>query len=391
MWFQGALQEHKQDGSDCTRTTSENPLARSGLFLGSTGIGRKVTAILISVVFVALAPRPAAAIDAARVKSTSDRPPRKVIVGTVMQSFWGEYPGLQKRLEQLEEIVDRMAEQSKKKYGRGLDLAILPEVAVTGEISGDIVTSSVAFDGPVKEAFARTAQKHRCYIVVPLYLLDDAERKVCSNVAILVGRKGEVVGTYRKLHLAVPVGSDSMEGGMTPGKEAPVFDCDFGKLGMQICFDMEFDSGWDQLARQGAEIVAWPTQSPQTAHPAFRALQHRYYIVSSTWRDNASVFEPTGKITAQIKPPDQVLTQEIDLSYAILPWSSKLQKGDALRKKYGDKVDFRYYEDEDCGIFWSNDAGMTIGQMVRSIGVAEAEDELQRIGKLYREAGVPAD
>ena len=325
------------------------------------------------------------------IRTTSNRPPRKVIVGTAMQSFWGEYPGLQKRLEQLEAIVDRMAEQSNTKYGRGLDLAILPEVAVNGEISGDIVTSSVAFEGPVREAFARTAQKHHCYIVVPMYLLENVERKKCSNVAILVGRKGEIVGTYRKLHLAVPAGSDPMEGGMTPGKEAPVFDCDFGKLGMQICFDMEFDSGWEQLARQGAELVAWPTQSPQTAHPAFRALQHRYYIVSSTWRNNASIFEPTGKITAQIRPPDQVLAQEIDLSYAILPWSSKLQNGDALRKKYGDKVGFRYYEDEDCGIFWSNDAGTTIGQMVRSIGVAESEDELQRIGKLFRKAGVPAD
>lgn len=390
MWFQAALQEHNKDGSDCTRTTSENPFARSPRFVAHRGSGRKGSAFLISVVLAALIPSPAA-IGAQRVKSTSDRAPRKVIVGTVMQSFWGEYPGLQKRLEQLEEIVDRMAEQSQTKYGRGLDLAILPEVAVNGEISGDIVTSSVAFEGPVREAFARTAQKHHCYIVVPMYLLENVERKKCSNVAILVGRKGEIVGTYRKLHLAVPAGSDSMEGGMTPGKEAPVFDCDFGKLGVQICFDMEFDSGWEQLARQGAELVAWPTQSPQTAHPAFRAMQHRYYIVSSTWRNNASIFEPTGKITAQIRPPDQVLAQEIDLSYAILPWSSKLQNGDAIRKKYGDKVGFRYYEDEDCGIFWSNDAGTTIGQMVRSIGVAESEDELQRIGELFRKAGVPAD
>ncbi|HVN80305.1 MAG TPA: hypothetical protein VMW38_15020, partial [Terriglobia bacterium] len=37
--------------------------------------------------------------------SPSSRPPRKVIVGTVVQAFWGEYPGLPKRLEQLETIV----------------------------------------------------------------------------------------------------------------------------------------------------------------------------------------------------------------------------------------------------------------------------------------------
>jgi predicted amidohydrolase len=306
-----------------------------------------------------------------------------------MQAFWGEYPGLEKRLEQLGGIVDQMVEESKRKYGRSMDLAVLPEVAVTGEVTGEAAESSVPFEGRVKEAFARKAQEHQCYIVVPMYLLEDKGRKICSNVAILVGRKGEVVGTYRKLHLAVPVGSDSMEGGMTPGKEVPVFDCDFGKLGMQICFDMEYDYGWDQLARKGAELVAWPTQSPQTAQPAFRAMQHRYYIVSSTWRNNASIFEPTGRITAQIKPPEQVLVQEIDLSYALLPWSKELRNGEALREKYGDKVGFRYYEDEDRGIFWSNDPSVTIGQMVRSIGVAEEEDEFLRIQRLFHKAGVP--
>ena len=330
-----------------------------------------------------------AGVDGLMADSPSSRPPRKVIVGTVVQAFWGEYPGLPKRLEQLETIVDRMADQSKKKYGRGLDLAILPEVAVTGEISGDIVANSVPLEGPLEQTFARKAREHNCYIVVPTFLLENKEKRICSNVAILVNRQGGIAGTYRKLHLAVWVGSDSMEGGMTPGKEAPVFDCDFGKLGMQICFDMEFDSGWDQLALKGAELVAWPTQSPQTTHPAARAMHHHFYIVSSTWRDNASIFEPTGKIVSQVKSPGQVLVQEIDLSYAILPWSSKLQNGNALKKMYGDKVGFRYYEDEDCGLFWSNDPSLTIGQMARSIGVTEAEDELLRIQRLYDKAGVP--
>ncbi len=197
------------------------------------------------------------------------------------------------------------------------------------------------------------------------------------------------MGTYRKLHLAVATGSDSMEGGVTPGKDVPVYQTDFGKLGMQICFDMEFDYGWKELARQGAELVAWPTQSPQTSQPGFRARRGRYYIVSSTWRHNASIFEPTGKITAQVKPPQDILVQEIDLSYALLPWSSRLRNGAALRAKYGDKVGFRYYEDEDVGIFWSNDPAIPIRRMIQSIGVTEEEEELQRIQNLYRKAGVP--
>jgi predicted amidohydrolase len=344
--------------------------------------------VLVSALLVLLAAHPVSASDA-KVHSTSNQPPRKVIVGTAMQAFWVEYPGLEKRLAELGDIIDRMSEESKKKYGRDLDLAVLPETAVTGEAASNAVDSAVPLEGPLKDAFARKARQHHCYIVVPTYLLESQGKKISTNVGILIGRSGEVVGIYRKLHLAVPAGSDSMEGGSTPGKDVPVFTCDFGKLGIQICFDMEYDYGWEQLARKGAELVAWPTQSPQTAQPAFRAMRHRYYIVSSTWRNNASIFEPTGRIAAQIKPPAQFLVEQIDLSYAIVPWSRELKNGEALREKYGDKVGFHYYEDEDRGIFWSNDPSVTIGQMVRSIGVTEEEEEFLRIDKLFQKAGVP--
>jgi len=344
--------------------------------------------MLISAIVVALAP--ALIAEDIGIKNTSDLPPRKVVVGTAMQAFWGEYPGLGRRLSQLSGMIDRMAAESEKRYGRGLDVAVLPEFAVTGEASADIVASSVAFDGPVRDAFAQSAREHRCYIVVPMYLLEDKDRRLSSNAAILIGRQGEVVGIYRKVHLAVADGSDSLESGATPGKDVPVFECDFGKLGIQICFDIRYDYGWNELARKGAELVVWPTQSPETSLPAFRAMQSRYYVVSSTWRNNASFFEPTGKISAQIKPPEQILVQQLDLSYAILPWSSRLKNGAALREKYGDKVGFHYYEDDDEGIFWSNDPGVTVGQMVRSLGLSQQEAELTRIKKLYHSAGVPS-
>jgi len=319
-------------------------------------------------------------------RSTSSLPPRKVIVGTAMQAFWVPYPGLEKRLEELALIVDRMRAESEKKYGRSLDLAILPEVAITGETGNDSLSRSVPFAGPVGDTFSRKAREHGCYIVVPTYLRDSPAS--CSNAAVLVGRKGEVAGTYRKVHLVVSDDGKTMEGGSTPGKELPVFDCDFGKLAIQICYDMEFDRGWQELARKGAELVAWPTQSPQTAHPASRAIQQRCYIVSSTWRDNATVFEPTGKIAAQLRPPGQVLVQEIDLSYAILPWSSRLRKGKLLEERYGDKVGFRYYEDEDCGLFWSNDPATPVRQMVQALGLQEAEEQLARVRGHYSRARV---
>jgi len=322
------------------------------------------------------------------VRASAYLPPRKVIVGTSMQAFWEKYPGLTKRLEQLTGLVDQMASEAQRKYGRGLDLAVLPETAVTGESSSNVMADAVPLEGPLRDVFSKKAREQHCYIVVPTYLLENKEKKLCSNAAILFGREGEVVGIYRKIHLAVHTGSDSLEGGTTPGKAAQVFACDFGRLGMQICFDIEYDSGWSELARQGAELVAWPTQSPQTVRPAARAMENRYYVVSSTWRNNASIFEPTGRIAAQIREPAHVLVEQLDLSYAILPWSPQLHNGAALREKFGEKVGFHYYEDEDRGLFWSNDAHTTIGDMMRSLGLNEQYLELRRIRNLLEKAGV---
>lgn len=336
-------------------------------------------------------------------KSTSDQPPRKVIVGTVMQPFWVKHPGLDQRLRELAELIDRMQAQSQQHYGRGLDLGILPEMAVTGEVQPgrDALGSSFPLEGPVQETFSRKAREHRCYIVAPLYLLEDKRAGLCSNAAVLFGRKGEVVGIYRKVHLVVDQRTGSTENGATPGKAQPVFSCDFGKLGIQICYDIDFNSGWRELARQGAEIVAWPSQSPQRSRPVARAIEGHYYIVSSTWRNNASVFEPTGKIVSQIVEwpgmrgsaggllRDNVLAQEIDLSYAIVPWSGPLENGKLVSRTYGDKAGFHYYEDDDRGIFWSNDPQMTIRQMLQKLGLREEQEELQAARQRYHQAGVP--
>ena len=80
--------------------------------------------------------------------------------------------------------------------------------------------------------------------------------------------------------------------------------------------------------------------------------------------------------------------QEIDLSYAILPWHPKLKNGEAMRSKYGSRAGFHYYEDEDCGIFWSNDPGVPVLEMAKAIGVPEAEASLERVRGVYHDAGV---
>jgi predicted amidohydrolase len=232
------------------------------------------------------------------------------------------------------------------------------------------------------ERMRAKAQQLVTYIVLPLFLMENRAKGLCTNAAALLDRAGKVMGIYRKVHPVAARESAVLEDGVAPGKEFPVFECDFGRLGIQICFDMEYDDGWEALARQGAEIVVWPSQSPQTVRPAAYAMRHRYYVVSSTWRNNASIFEPTGMMAAQILPPERVLVHQMDLSYLLLPWQPALRNGEALREKYGTKVGYHYSEAEDRGLFWSNDPAMPIGRMVRELNLELFDATIERNRKL---------
>jgi predicted amidohydrolase len=313
----------------------------------------------------------------------ADRPPRKVIVGTIIFGPYGKYAGLDQRLKELSGFVDAMAaEAAKKDPGRGLDLAVLPETTVTSP-HGAASARAIHLQGSVLETFGALARRHKTYLVVPLDLAEDsASGPVYSNAAALLDRRGAVAGIYRKVHPVAVLGHDDLENGITPGGESRVFDCDFGKLGIQICWDIVFDDGWQALADQGAEIVVWPSQSPATVQPAARAARHRYFIVSSCWRDNSTIYEPTGFIAARTENAGQALIHEIDLSYAVLGWSAELREGKALRAKYGDRVGYHYEPREDLGMFWSKDPQTTIGTMIRSLGLEEIDAQIVRNRRL---------
>jgi predicted amidohydrolase len=316
--------------------------------------------------------------------SRADRPPRKVLLGTVICGEELFTMPLEKRLERMDALVEAAATQARADYpGKRLDLVVLPEAFLARP--GNSMAEETVRLADVLPRIAQCARSHGCYLVAPL-LMEEADMPLrYSNAAVIVDRVGGVTGIYRKVHPVAPQGSDDLEGGTTPGAEFPVFDCDFGRLGVQICFDMFYGDGWQSLAKQGAEIVALPSASPETVRPAYYAFRHHYYVVSAAPRDHAAVYSPLGMIEAQVTR-ESVLVHQIDLSYAVLHWESALEEGGALRRRFGDRVGFYYYHEEDNGLFWSNDPKMTIGQMIGSLSLTESDANADRVRLLQDKA-----
>jgi predicted amidohydrolase len=302
--------------------------------------------------------------------------PRKVVVATTMFGIYGEHPGLERRLADAEALIDEAGAEARRTYpGRGLDLVVLTETLLTASGASAARERAVPLEGPVLDRMGAKAREYRAYLVVPM-MLAEAKGDV-SNAAVLLDRAGHVAGIYRKVHPVTDPGTDVVEGGVAPGRKFPVFETDFGRLGIQICWDAVYEDGWEALARQRAEIVAFPSAAPHIARPAMYALRGDYWVVSSTPLNNASIFNPLGMVHAQITS-GRVLVQQIDLSAAAVHWLPGLDEGRSLTERFGDRVGCVYYESEATGLFWSNDPKTSISEMLADAGFIEMAPYVER-------------
>jgi predicted amidohydrolase len=188
----------------------------------------------------------------------------------------GFKPGLP--LDQIAALVDFQGM-------RGADLIVLPET-FRGQDGGTMET----LDGPTVQTIARLARKHRTYIVCPIDRMD-RDRRV--NSAVVLDRAGQIACVYDKIYPFFG-GECVKEPPIEPGEIVQVFSADFGRVGLAICFDVNWPVLWQGLADQGAEVVVWPS-----AYSAGRALQahainYHYYIVTATWTPDCRVYDIDG-------------------------------------------------------------------------------------------------
>jgi predicted amidohydrolase len=308
-----------------------------------------------------------------------------VLVGTVVGGDGVYTLSLQERYNKMDGWVEKISAKASKDYpGKRLDLVVLTEFLLANP--GASLAQKVLRLDEVLPRISECAKRYQCYIAVGALLDESHETQKFTNAALLIGRDGSLVGIYRKVHPPALQGSDVLEDGETPGSNFPVFQCDFGRVGMQTCFDMMYPDGWAALAKNGAEIVALPSASPDTVHPSIYAQQYQYYIVSCVPHDHSAVYSPLGLIEEQATNEGEVLVDQIDLSFALLHWDEALDNGAAMTRKFGTKVGFHYYSSEDMGIFWSNDPTMPIGRMLASVGQLEIGPEIERIRLLQDKA-----
>jgi predicted amidohydrolase len=162
--------------------------------------------------------------------------------------------------------LEKMATLIADAGAQGCDLVIFPELAINtwGRCTecADCHrpcdwhrSQAEVADGPACQAVADMAAAHGVHVIYGFEEAQDSEATAIFNSANLVAPDGRV-GTYRKLHLGIPLETDRF----TPGNELPVFNTALGPIGISICYDFYQGPELSRiLALKGARLLVNPT------------------------------------------------------------------------------------------------------------------------------------
>ena len=155
--------------------------------------------------------------------------------------------------------LQRCLELARKAAAEGAQLVIFPEAALTGYVYGSLAEATPLAEpipGPSTETLSALCHELGLHVVVGL--LEHESGKV-YNASMLLGPSG-LIGKYRKLHLPY-VGVDRfVNHGDLPLR---VFDTELGKIGLAICYDLDFPEHCRVLTLLGAELIVAITNWPE--------------------------------------------------------------------------------------------------------------------------------
>ena len=268
--------------------------------------------------------------------------------------------------------VDRMAREAEGK-GWNLDMVVLPETFahVSDESAAE---GAEPIDGRIITALSEKARAYHTHVAAPVQL---REGDIIYNSVVILDREGEAIGAYHKV-FPVLKPDGSLESGVMPGDRFPVFDLDFGRVGVQICWDLVFEEGWRALADQEAELVLFSSDPPGELGLRSRAWQHGYYIVASTYRPPSLVIAPTGRETARTSGDRDVLVVRLDLDYRILFSNCLWTWGPSRREQYVDRINLDWHDVEGMYLVTSLDPELPVGRFLEIEGLETGRGRLAR-------------
>ena len=215
------------------------------------------------------------------------------------------------------------------------DFVILPEMFCCPYQTQNFPVYAEEEGGPVWQQLSEYANQYGIYLIGGSMPEKDAEGKV-YNTSYIFDRQGKQIGKHRKVHLFdidVTGGQTFKESDtLTAGDHDTVFDTEFGRMGVILCFDIRFPELARMMVNDGAKAIFVPAAFNMTTGPAHwelsfrtRALDNQIYMIGcAPMRDESAgyiswghsiVTDPWGRVIDMLDEKEGVLLTELDLGY----------------------------------------------------------------------------
>ena len=215
------------------------------------------------------------------------------------------------------------------------DFVILPEMFCCPYQTENFPIYAEKEGGPVWQQLSGYAKQYGIYLIGGSMPEKDAEGNV-YNTSYIFDREGKQIGKHRKVHLFdidVKGGQTFKESDtLTAGDSDTVFDTEFGKIGVMLCFDIRFPELSRMMVNDGAKVIFVPAAFNMTTGPAHwelsfrtRALDNQIYMVGCAPARDVSagyiswghsiVTDPWGRVTGMLDENEGILLAELDMDY----------------------------------------------------------------------------
>ncbi len=296
--------------------------------------------------------------------------PRRVKIATISQMDIQPYaPG--------EKMVSRILEFMETAAPYQPDIISVPETFSTvGEGPGRTMEWRAETTNAAIERFRKFAAGHNCYVVCPGHI---KESDRFYNAAILIDRRGNIVGNHKKAYTT----RNEMSLGVSPGPVVPpVFETDFGKIGFQICFDVLWEDGWRQLKEKGAEIVFWPSAYAGGRTINAKAAQYQYVVVSSTRKHTAKICDITGEelVKTGFWSPNLAIGT-VNLEKVLVHTWPLVRKFPDIQARYLDKIRITNFDEEEWSVIECVSPELKIDTIIKEFGLLSLYDYIKQSTK----------
>jgi len=150
-------------------------------------------------------------------------------------------------------------------YKKNVDFLVYPELFITGPARNKVAKYAQRIPGKYTDIFTKLAEEYNYYIIMGSIIENDNNN--FYNTSLLIAPNGNIIGKYRKIFLWHPE-----KRYLSRGNEIKVFNTKFGKIGIEICWDLAFPEISRKIAYKGADVIFCPSYWSEGDNPLYKEL-----------------------------------------------------------------------------------------------------------------------